>query len=422
MRRDELDRAFGNTPQLFSERIDDTLRDLKEDAPVKRFTIRTAIVVLLIALFVCGIAYAIVVFQGQEWYYSNRFMAYQEYEPQKYQAIMENLQTQVPQEGTQDAGGLVTMAVQDYSWANEQRVFTLSMAARANNPQEYELHPRMALDTDGLWCGDELDPDEPESRSEHWLWTEKGFGLPEDVMTDPSKKLLLVDFDIGGLLIGNTDVELLMSSSDMFLGEDGASIGVLEIDLRWMDDDFIRSQFQPQPVATPGVLETYAPLQLNFDGYYEETQPDETFSEETVQAVLRLQSRLADLEYYNGHFHGVYDKEVRQCVTAFQVVNGLPADGIAGIETQELLYSDDPLDAFGNPAVTPEVPAGFQEEMEMYCQAQLEIAAKVREAIAENTDENGILTLRLPYIVAPLENNRLGEATHGSAVFQVKTR
>ena len=426
MKRDALNRAFGDTPQIFTERIDDTLRGLKEDVLVKRFTVRTAIVVLLITLFVCGIAYAIVVIQGQEWYYANRFSAYQEHEPVKYQAIMENLQTHVTQEEGQSADGLVRLIVQDYSWVNEEQIFTLSMAARPTDPQVYELHPMMALDTDGLYAGAEPDPEEPESRTEHWLWTPKGFGLPETVMADPDKKLLLVDFDMVGLLIGDTAVELPMASSDAFLGEDGASIGVMEIDLRWLDDDFIRSQYQPQPVHTFTSEEGYAKLGPTFEGFYEWEYPDETLPEETRHAVARLQSRLSELEYYNGYVNGVYDQEVQQCVAAFQKNNGLTTDGIAGPRTQQVLYGDSAIDAFGHsaastPAPTP-VPDAYTAEMERYCREQLERAAKVREAMIESTDENGDLTLRLPYSVVALENDVRGEAVQGSAVFRVRIR
>ncbi len=426
MKLDEFDRSFGDTPRVFTSRIDDTLLKLKEDVPMKRFTIRTAILVALILLLLCGIAYAIVVFQGQEWYYNNRFSAYQEHEPIKHQAIMENLQTDVPQEKSQDTEGLVTMTMQDYSWVKGE-LFTLSMAARPNDPKEYELHPMMALDTDGLYGGAEPDPDDPESRTEHWLWTEKGFGLPENVMIDSSKKLLLLDFDTSGVLIGDTDVQLPMSSSDTFVGEDGASIGVLMIDLRWLDDEYIRSQYQPQATQNADTPGTYEALRPSVDGYDEGEQPDETFPEETMQAVARLQNRLSELGYYNGHINGVYDKEVQQCVAAFQKKNGLPPDGIAGLLTQQTLYGDGTMDVYGDVAVMPTPPspeqaAQDQAEMDEMCQWALDSAGVCREAIAQSTDENGKLTLRLLYSVVPFEGGKLGDGTQGSAVFQVQVK
>lgn len=319
----ERERVFGAVPQMITHRVSYALDHLEEERPMKKRFVPILVLITLVAL--AGVAYAAITV-GLEWYYSNRFDAYREHAPEKYRAIMENLQTNVPQEDISDAQGLVSLTVQDYAWVDTQQVFTLSMAARATMPNEYELHPMMALDTDGLHSGSELDPDEPESRTEHWLWTKKGCGLPKDVMLDPAKKLLLVDFE--NLLIGDTDIEFRMTSSDMFAIEDGASIGVMEIDLRWSDDEYIRSRYQPQPIA-------------------------------------------------------------------------------AAVE----------------PAVTPEpLPASYQAEMDAYCLEALDYAAKVREAIAKNTDESGNLTLRLPYIIRSLENNELSEPTQGSAIFQVKIK
>ncbi len=426
MKLNEFDRSFGDTPQVFSGRIDETLLTLKEDVPVKRFTIRTAILVTLILMLLCGIAYAIVVSQGQEWYYNNRFTALQEVEPLKHQAIMDNLQTEVPQEDSPDKGGAVTMTMQDYAWVKDQ-VFTLSMAARPTQPQMVELHPIMALDTDGSY-GPTLEPDDPESRTEHWLWTEKGFGPPQDTMLDPSKKLMLLDFEPSGVMIGDTDVELPKASSDSFAGEDGASICVLEFDLRWLDDDFIRSKFQPEPSPKPYEDGEKIPtLTLTFDGYYEGEQPEEGTDPAVIEAVTRLQNGLSALGFYNGHINGVFDKEVQQCLMGFQKMNGLTADGIADPLTQQTLFQGGALDASGEAATMPTPPSQEQSAQEQaqrdeVCQQQLAHAKQCRDAIAQSTDANGNLTLRLSYSVVPFENGALGEAAQGSVVFQVQTK
>ncbi|MBE0601424.1 MAG: hypothetical protein IH607_06515 [Firmicutes bacterium] len=225
MKRDVLDRAFGPTAQLFTDRIDDTLYSLKEAAPVnaKRFTLRTALIAALILLLLCGIAYAIVAMQGQEWYYDNRFTTLQEYHPEKHQAIMDNLQTEVPQEESYDEQGLVSVTVQDYAWSAGQNLFTLSVAARPVKEELYELYSFFALDPDGANVG-VIDPDDPESRLEHWLWTDNGFGPPQEVMRDPNKQLLLVDFSHWKATIPGTDIGILVYSMDDFIGEDGASV------------------------------------------------------------------------------------------------------------------------------------------------------------------------------------------------------
>ncbi len=76
MKRNDLDRAFPETPQAFSERIDQTLRRIKEEKPVKKITLKAVLVAALITLLAAGAAYALVSL-GQEWYFNTRFTAYQ---------------------------------------------------------------------------------------------------------------------------------------------------------------------------------------------------------------------------------------------------------------------------------------------------------------------------------------------------------
>lgn len=57
------------------------------------------------------------------------------------------------------------------------------------------------------------------------------------------------------------------------------------------------------------------------------------------QAVVSLQKRLMELGYYECEADGVYDSDDIAAVKAFQKRNGLKADGIAGLDTQQKLYS-----------------------------------------------------------------------------------
>lgn len=57
------------------------------------------------------------------------------------------------------------------------------------------------------------------------------------------------------------------------------------------------------------------------------------------QEVKDLQSRLYTLGYYSGEIDGQFGTGTRDAVCAFQQANGLDADGIAGNETKNLLYS-----------------------------------------------------------------------------------
>lgn len=263
MRAEELDRAFGPTPAAFSQSVDASLRGLKEDKPVKKLTLRTLLVAALLALLLCGIAYAVIT-QGQEWYYQNRFTAYQEHEPDMQEAIMSHLKVDPPQEGWDDEA--VTATVQDVAWMPEKRMLTLSIAAAPKHPEQVELHPMWNLDADGSYVGDSLEDyaDDEEARAEHWLWTEKGCGPVAEMMEDPSKTLML--FEADEVYIGTPEgvaktKEIEMrpteegytgwspdgvsitgggSSMDAFDGEGGTVITVLEMRLDFLKADYER--------------------------------------------------------------------------------------------------------------------------------------------------------------------------------------
>ncbi|MFH1879904.1 MAG: peptidoglycan-binding protein [Bacillota bacterium] len=59
----------------------------------------------------------------------------------------------------------------------------------------------------------------------------------------------------------------------------------------------------------------------------------------TGLAVKQLQDQLKDLGYYTGSSDGVYGAGTTQAVKDFQAANNLTADGIAGTNTQEALFS-----------------------------------------------------------------------------------
>ena len=98
------------------------------------------------------------------------------------------------------------------------------------------------LDPDGSYVGDDAEvlAEDEEARSEHWLLTEKGFGPVREMMNDGSKELLL--FEADRVLLGTPDnaVEIVGngSSMDSFVGEDGAVITVLKMELPWMDEGY----------------------------------------------------------------------------------------------------------------------------------------------------------------------------------------
>ena len=76
--------------------------------------------------------------------------------------------------------------------------------------------------------------------------------------------------------------------------------------------------------------------------------------------VRQLQTRLSELGFYSARVSGGFYKITQSAVRAFQAQNGLSADGVAGKETQELLFSSQavPASATPRPSPTP-VPAPY---------------------------------------------------------------
>ncbi len=69
--------------------------------------------------------------------------------------------------------------------------------------------------------------------------------------------------------------------------------------------------------------------------------------------VTRLQQRLVELGYYNITPDGIYNSDDIAAVRAFQTKNGLKADGVAGLETQQTLYGDSAMPSWATPTPKP---------------------------------------------------------------------
>ena len=61
--------------------------------------------------------------------------------------------------------------------------------------------------------------------------------------------------------------------------------------------------------------------------------------------VKKLQQRLKDLGYFSGSVSGDFGADTEMALRAFQERNGLWVDGVAGEDTQRMLYSNDALSA-----------------------------------------------------------------------------
>ena len=70
-------------------------------------------------------------------------------------------------------------------------------------------------------------------------------------------------------------------------------------------------------------------------------------------AVTNLQQRLKELGYLTDQADGVVGKNTMNAVKAFQQKNGLTADGIAGLETQQKLYSANAVSAVTASSAVP---------------------------------------------------------------------
>lgn len=71
--------------------------------------------------------------------------------------------------------------------------------------------------------------------------------------------------------------------------------------------------------------------------------------------VVLLQVRLIALGYLSGSADGKFGSATSAAVSAFQLRNGLTADGVAGAKTYKKLFSDDAIEAA--PVVSPETPS-----------------------------------------------------------------
>ena len=98
----------------------------------------------------------------------------------------------------------------------------------------------------------------------------------------------------------------------------------------------LRADYVPTaaPIATPAAT-TPAP------SYPPVTEDNVVVIRKGVKgdAVLRLQQRLTQLGYYDSIMDGLCKADDVAAIRAFQRLNGLDADGVAGYDTQSVLYS-----------------------------------------------------------------------------------
>ncbi len=193
----------------------------KEGYAMKKKLMLTPIFAIFLALMLGTVAFA--ASQVLDWYYAERFSTYPE---DQRNAILQNVQAAPVQ--SQDENANFSATVQEYSWVLDDKKLVLTLNVKPIN-DGIELHPMWNLDADGA-LGEE-------GREEHWLWTDKGFGKVEDMMTDPSKALHLTD--VQQLVICCNDegvIPVLEGATDAFVMADGSVQFVLEYHFGSVDE------------------------------------------------------------------------------------------------------------------------------------------------------------------------------------------
>ena len=147
-------------------------------------------------------------------------------------------------------------------------------------------------------------------------------------------------------------------AGQVILGDDG-NVQFISPDGEAADENFFVPTAvpaeTPAPIEAPAQVEAPAPIEpidFTFKGTLKYGDSGER--------VAQLQTRLSELGFYTAKVSGGYYKVTKAAVKAFQAHNGLSADGIAGRDTQELLFSAAavPAEATPRPSPTPE-PAKY---------------------------------------------------------------
>ncbi len=196
--RKQLQNVYGDVPPATHAAFQRALscpEQTRGETTVKKRIVAVPVLVVLLVLLAGGAAYA-AVSEVMNWYYTNRFDIRERY-PEQYETMMSHVITDIPQEQSKD--DTIIVRVPEAIWVPENGTRSISAIAAPINPDEVELHPLWNLDPDGSYLGDDYDPnadygEDSEERPDHWLLTEKGFGPVLEMMEDPSKQLLLIDF------------------------------------------------------------------------------------------------------------------------------------------------------------------------------------------------------------------------------------
>ncbi len=101
----------------------------------------------------------------------------------------------------------------------------------------------------------------------------------------------------------------------------------------WTQDTIIEATKRPAVTADPSAQSWQTSTQ-DYNAGYPVLRVGSTGSD-----VADLQARLTELSYYSGVIDGSYGLDTQTAVMEFQTRHGLTADGVAGRQTQDMMYS-----------------------------------------------------------------------------------
>ncbi|MEX1377596.1 MAG: peptidoglycan-binding protein [Eubacteriales bacterium] len=176
--------------------------------------------------------------------------------------------------------------------------------------------------------------------------------LKVDGITGPATWAALMSESTENILIESGDTKAKETSYS--LGMECADIALIQtrlIELGFYNYEHVTGYFGT--VTQKAVVAFQKSSYLKATGIVDQNTWDLLFSEYIVTAlypgtisenVVPMQARLSELGYYSFEIDGNYGSKTKEAVKYFQKVSGLTANGIADIETLELLYSDNAID------------------------------------------------------------------------------
>ena len=145
-----------------------------------------------------------------------------------------------------------------------------------------------------------------------------------------------------------------VAETNYSLGMESANIALIQtrlIELGFYNYEHVTGYFGS--VTKKAVIAFQRSSFLDATGVVDQQTWDLLFSDFVVTAlypgtisenVVPMQTRLAELGYYSFEIDGNYGSKTKEAVKYFQKASGLTANGIADVETLELLYSDAAID------------------------------------------------------------------------------